>query len=123
MTETCENCGRKIGKLETPRLFQERVVCHQCWNLLQAQRPVDLNYATPSPANATNPRRAAQIGFLVACIVMATLFIISSSADSFGDYGAAKAVLGVIGVGLLVVGILIWIISAGVKSGMDKHHK
>jgi len=28
--ETCENCGRAIGKLETPRVWQDRVVCGEC---------------------------------------------------------------------------------------------
>lgn len=29
-TETCENCGRVIGKLETPRAFDGHVVCAEC---------------------------------------------------------------------------------------------
>jgi|GEM_PF-5113869 len=28
--EDCENCGTRIGKLETPHLWQERVVCAEC---------------------------------------------------------------------------------------------
>lgn len=32
--EQCENCGRSIGKLETPRLWSERVVCTECHEIL-----------------------------------------------------------------------------------------
>ena len=32
--ETCANCGRAIGKLETPHLWQQQVVCEQCVNQL-----------------------------------------------------------------------------------------
>ena len=28
--EKCENCGREIGKLETPQLWQEHIVCPTC---------------------------------------------------------------------------------------------
>jgi len=28
--ETCENCGRTIGNLETPAVWRERVVCAEC---------------------------------------------------------------------------------------------
>jgi hypothetical protein len=33
--ETCANCDRKIGRLETAHLWQDRVVCAQCILLLQ----------------------------------------------------------------------------------------
>ena len=29
-TETCANCGTAIGKLETPCVWQEHVVCAAC---------------------------------------------------------------------------------------------
>lgn len=35
-TETCENCGKQIGKLETPRVHGEHVVCVKCWEELSA---------------------------------------------------------------------------------------
>ncbi|MGC9260811.1 MAG: hypothetical protein ACP5I8_12170 [Phycisphaerae bacterium] len=34
--ETCENCGRLIGKLETPMVWQDHVVCAECNALLMA---------------------------------------------------------------------------------------
>ena len=32
----CENCGRDIGKLEMPRLWQNHVVCAECASRLAA---------------------------------------------------------------------------------------
>lgn len=29
-TEICENCGRAVGKLETPCVYQEHIVCSDC---------------------------------------------------------------------------------------------
>src|ERR1700677_2868811 len=34
--ETCENCGATIGNLETPSLFQNHIVCSQCYAKLAA---------------------------------------------------------------------------------------
>ena len=33
---TCANCGRAIGKLETPRVWQNHVVCAECEKRLTA---------------------------------------------------------------------------------------
>ena len=33
--ETCANCGRQIGKLETPMVWKQHVVCQACRKLLQ----------------------------------------------------------------------------------------
>lgn len=39
--DTCENCGATIGKLETPQVFGESVVCAACWRrLAEASEPV-----------------------------------------------------------------------------------
>ena len=35
MLEVCENCGRQIGKLETPMVWKERVVCGKCHKVLR----------------------------------------------------------------------------------------
>ena len=49
--EECENCGRVIGKLETPFLWAERIVCSKCHKRLSGDEsstePVAA--ATPSP--------------------------------------------------------------------------
>lgn len=37
--ETCENCGRSIGKLETPYVWQgKKIVCGGCWSSLGKAR-------------------------------------------------------------------------------------
>jgi len=35
-TESCEDCGRLIGKRETPWVHGELVVCSACWLRLQS---------------------------------------------------------------------------------------
>ena len=37
--ETCENCGKHIGKLETPRVFADQIVCRACWDTLSGDDP------------------------------------------------------------------------------------
>ena len=34
LCETCANCGRVIGKLETPHVWNQQVVCGECINRL-----------------------------------------------------------------------------------------
>lgn len=36
--ETCDNCGDPIGKLETPQLWKDHVVCSECLRKLSAAR-------------------------------------------------------------------------------------
>lgn len=37
--QQCKNCGRPIGQLERVGSFEGRVVCWNCEQLLQSQRP------------------------------------------------------------------------------------
>lgn len=48
--ETCENCGRQIGNLETPHLWQGKIVCIGCANTLaqSSHSPTGL-HAMPAP--------------------------------------------------------------------------
>lgn len=50
--ETCENCGRSIGRLETPHVIEDSVVCAQCHAQVRASR---------APAKPTAPPPAAVI--------------------------------------------------------------
>ena len=50
--ETCANCQRTIGKLETPELWEESVVCHACHELLAKAAPAT---PTPVPENVSEP--------------------------------------------------------------------
>jgi hypothetical protein len=49
MMEECTNCGRVIGKLEMPRVFDGNVVCAGCWGVLSQNVPAALAYQTPAP--------------------------------------------------------------------------
>jgi hypothetical protein len=55
MSEQCENCGRLIGALETPHIYEDHVVCRQCKDKLSVPRPP----ALPSIARPTEIRRAS----------------------------------------------------------------
>jgi hypothetical protein len=46
--ETCENCGTVIGKLETPMLMNEHVVCGPCYTRLA--KPPTTPPVTPPPS-------------------------------------------------------------------------
>jgi hypothetical protein len=49
--DACENCGRTIGKLETPHVFENHVVCGDCLGKLT---PRTLEYSIGSrPSSAT----------------------------------------------------------------------
>ncbi|HVS73146.1 MAG TPA: hypothetical protein VHQ47_17960 [Phycisphaerae bacterium] len=54
-TETCENCGRTIGKLETPRVWQEHIVCGTCHRHLTGTAVVPAASVTPSPLEKPPP--------------------------------------------------------------------
>jgi hypothetical protein len=47
--QTCENCGRKIGRLETPNVWREHVVCADCYAVLSKGGVVG-RAAAPLPA-------------------------------------------------------------------------
>lgn len=49
--EICENCGRKIGALETPHLFKGHVVCEECRDRLKPT----IDYATPAALSPPPP--------------------------------------------------------------------
>lgn len=37
-TITCENCGQSIGRLETPQVHNDSVVCAPCWSRLSGNQ-------------------------------------------------------------------------------------
>ena len=37
-TDKCENCGRSIGKLETPHVWQDHIVCADCIKRLETAK-------------------------------------------------------------------------------------
>jgi TM2 domain-containing membrane protein YozV len=52
--EVCENCGQNIGKLETPRLHEEHIVCPGCWQKLN-QESMAIVLDDPSPRAIQQP--------------------------------------------------------------------
>jgi hypothetical protein len=57
--ETCRNCNRPIGNLETPHVWNGHVVCAACRNALEAGVP----RAVPPPTSSSGNWVAA-MGFL-----------------------------------------------------------
>lgn len=49
-TDTCENCGNPIGKLETPFVWQDHAVCAECHEKLN--RPTIATAERLTPADA-----------------------------------------------------------------------
>jgi len=62
--ETCANCQRAIGALETPQLFNDHVVCASCYSLLVAQRNstaiAPSHTAIASPIDDASPAQQVQ---------------------------------------------------------------
>ncbi len=75
-SESCENCGRQIGKLETPMLWQEHVVCGECHRRLSA---------CPAPAAAPIRGRNGTLGW--AMVALGTFAIVIVAGGSLGAYG------------------------------------
>ena len=58
--ETCSNCGRTIGKLETAHLWNSHVLCDECSARLQ---PPTVDYSSAVvPVQVHRPTTAPQIG-------------------------------------------------------------
>lgn len=88
MSETCENCGKQIGDLETPHVFQGHIVCAECDRRLRQAVPRPAT-SVPSPGSLTantssgsatvsqevrtNVKQGGLIG-AVACFTVAVLF-------------------------------------------------
>ena len=63
LVEQCGNCGRPIGKLETPHLWQSNVVCPECHGRLTRQATAHLvvpnaSSVVPLPAPVFHPSPA-----------------------------------------------------------------
>jgi hypothetical protein len=90
--ESCANCERKIGNLETPMAWRDKVVCGDCYSFLSRQGRIDYTTAPlggpPNTVQTASPppdRRidsaavadgvAAGIGKVIAVILL-ILFIV-----------------------------------------------
>jgi len=53
--ETCANCGDKIGKLQTAYIFNDKIVCHKCNLILQAESSVsEIKSNSPPPLHVAH---------------------------------------------------------------------
>jgi hypothetical protein len=60
--EVCGNCERKIGKLETPCVWQGEMVCQQCHDLLEvAEKPSTANAKRTTEAEAIRQRHGGTL--------------------------------------------------------------
>ena len=114
--ETCENCGRTIGKLETPHRYENHVVCPKCDQLLQGQKT---SKSEPTPAPYTQRegehvqvRKKKQIFAAMSCLgtvlLLMGLVMEWQAAEDFhlqttGEIGGIMAFIGGVG---LIVGLL-----------------
>jgi hypothetical protein len=100
--EKCANCGRKIGELETPHLWRERVVCGQCVAIV---RRAELDYASP-PAAEQPPPLGVPLGsssnLFTQTVLGQTLRGASSTGDLLRTVVAAALVLA--GIGMVFYG-------------------
>lgn len=71
--EQCANCGKIIGKLETPHVFNGAVVCAACSTVLNQQKvpPPIGSPGVPNPAAEKNEKLGAVIA--IAGVVIAVL--------------------------------------------------
>lgn len=51
--ERCLNCGGTVGSLETPYLWQDNIVCVDCYNRLKR---IELDRSSPAPRGITQPQ-------------------------------------------------------------------
>jgi hypothetical protein len=62
--ENCVNCGERIGKLETPYLWQQHVVCGLCYEKLSRSTPInkppEIDYASVAPPNIPQTKQMAR---------------------------------------------------------------
>ena len=79
--EVCENCGRQMGKLETPMIWQEHVVCLVCHTRLTsrlgAARGVRAVANAPMLRGETQVSEGERVGSLAtASLVVAIIGIV-----------------------------------------------
>lgn len=59
MSETCDNCGRAIGRLETPHVYGQNVVCAGCLDALSRPQTIKVEL---QPAKKSAGREVAEAG-------------------------------------------------------------
>jgi hypothetical protein len=88
--EVCQNCGQNIGKMETPFVFAENVVCVTCYEKLN--RASDIRSQTASVSRDRSKLPPWRRGF---------------SSDSFLDFDKR---LGYTLLVIFLIVVIIWIV-------------
>lgn len=82
--QECDNCGRTIGKLEKPCMFDNNIVCAGCERILREQRQVKIKQPASTPVRTVandekaNLRKATDtvVGRVVFWVLVAFLVMI-----------------------------------------------
>ena len=69
--ETCDNCGRTIGRLETPEIWDDHLVCRMCLDHLE--------YETTESEAPDQPSRSLSAASRAICILVATVGMLMSA--------------------------------------------
>lgn len=102
--ERCANCGDKIGNLETPHVWKDKVVCKPCYVRLS-----DINPAPPEPApTPVIPYSTKKTAELQRAAASMKDFIICPNPHC-GYQGAARRVSKGSGAVLILL-LLLWVI-------------
>ena len=62
--ETCENCRRVIGRLETPQVYADHIVCAECYARLTSKPATQDKFSDPQ-ANAQAARTMFRVFFWI----------------------------------------------------------
>ena len=103
MPETCENCGRTIGNLETPHVHDGHIVCAACAKTLTANQPAPVSYASPVIVNSQQAATSVS-GFGIASLVLGILTLLIAWIPLVGIFSIPVAAIGFI---LGLVGMII----------------
>lgn len=136
--ETCMNCGRVIGTLETPRIYNGKVVCFACDDLLRRQASMNffnqdlrdnhlktMMQQHPTRVHVDKPSglsTAAMImsflGYLIwPCAILAIIFAIAAGGPEENRRTRSRATASLVfGVISLVITGFVWLVIIGSMS-------
>ena len=65
--DACSNCGEAIGRLETPQIWNQHIVCARCRQKLEASTPTQNDAAVPYARVVTTARPMLPQGQMIIC--------------------------------------------------------
>jgi len=114
--ETCDNCNRTIGRLETGYLWRESVVCKACHDLLHDA--AHKQYAQISASTSTHGgKRFASVRYMVWGIVVLLVALIGLAAADV-EIGPAGFVLVI----LISVALSVLVLAMPYMIATQRHH-